>query len=627
MFFPQYCLLFTRERIKCLFFVHLESLQAEIYVCAKCNRTFKQKSRYDRHVANHPSEKHYLCHACQKTFTRMSHLDKHLRTHTDERRHVCAVCGAAFILPHHLVRHSLVHTGVRPFECDICHKQFTRKAGLSQHQYVHTGVRPFVCDVQSCEKQFTDRTTLRRHMLTHSREKPFICKECDKTFRTKSACRKHYLRHFKPEESYKCGICEEMFKSDILLQQHALIHKQKQRNGMYRCGFCLRVFKTPFDLDAHVPLHESGLTHVCSQCPAKFYTETDLFSHITKHVDGEYTDVEQQIERCKFKFETEDVQLPSTVSTNEQTEVNIPTSSTNDGKVVVVLQLPPSVVSTKNKSPLRLENIQHLLGTAQIDKLLVTTDKLSDSSTAFSLELSQDQQQSIHQILQQTTSIADYIGPSKDLNTVDATTVCQTVEDLSAQESLASSAELNDVHTSYVLTTVPHVNETPEKETSQYIIMNEAPSLTPVDETSYHTPEQYSLPLTNTVSKMRKIGGESVFKSNKTLRSPESQAALRPQSLIVVDENGVVSMQPNNKLSTQGTTGQEVLNMVSQYENPGFSESNVTPQFPIPNGVNSITIGNNSIVLEERQNGNKPSFFSASDYENSILSENEANFS
>jgi len=377
----------------------------ELFVCNKCNRTFKQKSRFDRHVMNHPSEKNYLCKVCNKVFTRLPHLQKHMRTHSDERKYVCETCGAAFILQHHLVRHNRIHTGVLPFQCDVCHKQFTRKAGLTQHQFVHTGMKPFVCSVGECDRQFSDRTTLRRHVLTHTCEKPFICKECEKTFRTKSACRKHYLRHFKPGEAFKCGICEEMFKTELLLQEHSAVHEQRAKSGIYRCGFCLRVFMCQKALDSHVVMHENKLFLNCDKCDAKFYTQKDLQDHVRTHENK--TIFPPSTEVLLQNQSMEDDSIKKTLNPDDYINIPPPTETTNDdaGKLMMVIQLPDNQLNVNNGC---FQNIQQYLGNAHIDRLLITTNDIlrtneninETNNKTVELKLSIDQRNDIEKILQ-----------------------------------------------------------------------------------------------------------------------------------------------------------------------------------------------------------------------------------
>ena len=580
-------------------------------MCSKCNRTFKQKSRYERHIANHPSEKHYLCGTCGKTFARMSHLEKHIRTHTEERRHICEVCGAAFILPHHLVRHMLIHSGDRPFQCEICNKTFTRKAGLTQHQYVHNGIRPYLCDVEGCGKQFTDRTTLRRHSLTHSREKPFICKECDKTFRTKSACRKHYLRHFKDDVSYKCGVCEEMFKDEEAWRLHSASHEEKRRTGAFRCGFCLRVFKSQEDLDSHVPLHETGLQHACSQCGIKFYTEDDLLKHMPKH----FPDPELPVDtNSQTQQSTTTTTSPLSVQNNKNEQVTTDDALqhqhqqqevVNDGnKVLVVLQLPQSANrNLKNEhGSLQVENIQQLLGTVRIDKLVVTTDPISNSSHTLALQLSQDQQQSMQQILQ-TTNIVDHQNHSLSTMSDMATSTFPNLQSVHPEMSspnmtnhhIQSSPDMtNPMHqSSFVLKSLPHQSPPEQnKNISQYLIVPPTgPGFTPIDVNNSSSGKS-SFPVVSTTTsppKMKMLNKQGIVSSmdSNSVFKPSTTSNLlgHPLQLIVQDttvqEENVHHFERNNKnnqsnCDTPSFTGNETTLPIHDLSGGGNQESGVT---------------------------------------------------
>jgi len=539
----------------------------------------------------------------------MSHLEKHVRTHTEERRHVCNICGAAFILPHHLVRHNMVHTGVRPFECETCHKQFTRKAGLAQHEYVHTGIRPYVCEVPTCGKQFTDRSTLRRHLLTHSREKPFLCKECEKTFRTKSACRKHYLRHFKGLESFKCGICEEMFVSAELLEKHSAIHEEKQKQGSpsYRCGFCLRVFITQNDLDAHVPLHQTGMRHSCNQCTAKFYTEQDLINHMERHENSimnnmsdnngssiynsspEQKPYDDNSTMMKADKSMENLNLPNT---HQREQLNLPnsaaTTANNCSKVVVVLQLPPTAtgVMKNNQGNFELSNLQQLLGSAQIDKLLVTTDPVTDSSSTLSLELSQDQQEGIQQILQ-TTSInsVEYMRPENELNPIPSINQCslqEHINHLTSNNNVSNAPELTTLQSPYTMKAPTHPDDLQnDKQNSAYIIVPNYDQ-NGGNDMSFSTGDDYKGMMRNDhMNNIRKLGSESVFLSNKNMLQQMMQSEENKHDI------------PHDVGHSLGDNG---VNSVPAFENHPINNDAV---FSIGESITGIDV--NSIVRAVRK--------------------------
>ncbi|XP_066930617.1 uncharacterized protein [Clytia hemisphaerica] len=563
-----------------------------LYVCDKCNRTFKQKSRYERHIQNHPSEKHYLCETCHKTFTRVSHLEKHIKTHTEERSHLCEVCGAAFILPHHLVRHMLVHSGERPYQCEVCNKTFTRKAGLTQHQHVHTGLRPYGCEHENCGRYFTDKTTLRRHMMTHSSEKPFVCKECDKTFRTKSACRKHYLRHFKDGASYKCGVCEEMFKDEREYKMHLETHDEKQRTGAHRCGFCLRVFKSQEDLNAHVPLHESGLQYTCERCSARFFTQVDFLKHTAKHFEESTLAVEQNIQEqhhvsTATNAQPKENEVPQQKDALPNPQNTLQEGNENVNKLLVVLQLPQSASNLRNEQgALQVDSIQQLLGTVRIDKLVVTTDPISNSSQAVALQLSQSQQQSIQQILQ-TTHIRRQNPPISTLESLNKAPLnaletltstlneAATFPDLTSHDTMDAPDLSQHVQSSFVLKSLSHQPPPPpeSKSVSQYLIVPPTgPGFTPIVNSKIkiiHKPPE-------------PIGNNSVFtRPPPNLLQNNELVPTHPLELIVNDEDvpetGVKqgdSFEPNTTSLTMGSLHQTPENSNTEEKVRNSSSSN-----------------------------------------------------
>lgn len=560
----------------------------------------------------------------------MSHLEKHIRTHTEERRHVCEVCGAAFILPHHLVRHNLIHTGDRPFQCEVCNKSFTRKAGLTQHQYVHNGIRPFVCDVEGCGKQFTDRTTLRRHSLTHSREKPFICKECDKTFRTKSACRKHYLRHFKDGISFKCGVCEEMFKDEETWRIHSDGHEEKRRTGAFRCGFCLRVFKCQSDLDSHVPLHESGLQHTCAQCNIKFYTEEDLLKHMTKHFPetelandtsmasslppdekGEQTVMNEQLSLHALQHHHQHPHQPH----QQQQTIN------DSNKVLVVLQIPHSANrNLKNEQgSLQVENIQQLLGTVRIDKLVVTTDQISNSSQTIALQLSQDQQQSMQQILQTTNIVDHHNDHLSSLNDISSTTTF--VELPPTQHTINSPDISNNIQQSSFVLKAHQSPPNQNKNISQYLIVPPTgPGFTPIVSN-----QKVSFPLVTSScsSKITESVQETSMDTNSVFKPVVSSNLLEntdlphPHPLELIVQKAVQGGGGKMELSGEKSDMQKNNRIDCEARMQSFQSSETT-DIGIHNLNNSKEEGDQNKMRRSSEN----SYFQHStDYENTLETE------
>lgn len=109
------------------------------FICPACQRTFKRKDHFKRHIrtsteerhiklaitmdenlpANHQPVERIACPACESVFTRDDHLYRHIRNSTDES-------------------HAKLAVKVNEDYCAECDRTFKRKEGFTRHQRIHT---------------------------------------------------------------------------------------------------------------------------------------------------------------------------------------------------------------------------------------------------------------------------------------------------------------------------------------------------------------------------------------------------------------------------------------------------------------------------------------------------------
>ncbi|XP_078511892.1 uncharacterized protein LOC144770934 isoform X1 [Lissotriton helveticus] len=163
------------------------------YSCTTCNKSFKEKRLYSRHLRTHMSRKPYPCSECELSFIDNFGLILHQRTHTLVKPFKCTACAKSFSRKSALLEHQRTHTGDKPYQCTECGKDFRTKRDLLVHQRTHTGERPYRCT--ECAKSFSRKDTLHKHERRHTKERPYQCNQCKQSFSRKEALNKHQKAH------------------------------------------------------------------------------------------------------------------------------------------------------------------------------------------------------------------------------------------------------------------------------------------------------------------------------------------------------------------------------------------------------------------------------------------------
>jgi len=121
-----------------------------------------------------------------------------------------------------------------------------------------------------CERSFVTETALRKHQ--HPR-KEFACKYCEKTYVSLGALKMHIRTHTLP---CKCTICGKAFSRPWLLQGHIRTHTGEKP---YKCPKCQRAFADRSNLRAHLQTHSAVKKYCCNQCSRSFSRMSLLLKH------------------------------------------------------------------------------------------------------------------------------------------------------------------------------------------------------------------------------------------------------------------------------------------------------------------------------------------------------------
>ena len=193
----------------------------------------------------------YESHRCNKTYSNFSKLDKHMCNYKMVP-HICSHCGKVYNSLSALRRHILIHSSEKPLEFAVCDKEFSLELQLKG---------TFRCP--RCERGFLSSSELRKHIDTH------LCPHCGKGF-----CCLHMLAAHK--QSHRVGANQQVNThnrgEDVALQlgkdqqnpQHSVRANVSQETGAVvnhllpsaypDCEACIHGFTQRGFLEAHLAM-------------------------------------------------------------------------------------------------------------------------------------------------------------------------------------------------------------------------------------------------------------------------------------------------------------------------------------------------------------------------------------
>lgn len=202
------------------------------HYCSVCQKSYKSKYVYDKHVATHEEgyvRSMFVCQMCKREFTTKFSLANHIKSaHLGiQKTYMCPTCGKSFNQIRSYRQHANVHAGIKPYVCEICGKGFTYDSSLKDHRYMHDNIRRFSC--KTCGKAFRQRTSLQIHMKVHKDTKDHICSSCGKGFTQKQSLIRHERIHT-GDKPYTCMLCQKTFSDYAVIRRHMMMSHKKDKD-------------------------------------------------------------------------------------------------------------------------------------------------------------------------------------------------------------------------------------------------------------------------------------------------------------------------------------------------------------------------------------------------------------
>ncbi|XP_033953555.1 zinc finger protein 431-like [Pseudochaenichthys georgianus] len=194
------------------------------------------------------------------------------------KQFVCEVCTKSFSRQFHLMKHRNTHREQRPFSCDQCPRRFRNTETFEYHLLRHEERKYATLKCPLCEKMFKTQMHLKTHQMVHTDTRPFTCSTCEKAFKTKHSLQAHQVVH-SAEKPHKCSECGEGFRYAFTLQCHQSIHTGEHP---FKCTVCGKAFIKRRSLSAHQRGHR-GKMFTCETCGAGFTLQHNLRRHVRIH--------------------------------------------------------------------------------------------------------------------------------------------------------------------------------------------------------------------------------------------------------------------------------------------------------------------------------------------------------
>ena len=251
--------------------------------CKGCERTFKIKSYYERHLKEGRCKQ--ICQICGKEFKGRRDVrwrfNIHMSYHNQQKDHECKICGKMFILKAKMVEHVKSHTNPKPKICEKCGKGFSTTATLNDHvANVHVENRDKLFQCSKCPKKFLRSSSLRYHMRsTHDATVSFPCLTCNKTFKQKVHLKAHERMHSNRRD-FKCEVCSAAFNRESSLYTHTKTHGKAYTHF---CATCKKGFHEKRKLLEHENTHSGFKPFACSYCDYRCASKSNLPKHMKIH--------------------------------------------------------------------------------------------------------------------------------------------------------------------------------------------------------------------------------------------------------------------------------------------------------------------------------------------------------
>lgn len=194
-----------------------------------------------------------------------------------ERQILCAICDVNQPGFRQLSNH--ISTHYQTFICESCGKSFMTKPGLQLHmRNTHTD-RTHRC--VKCRRAFDSVKARRDHVVASRNCWVHRCKLCTERFLTWKLKQSHLVAvHSKPQKTYPCTECGDVFPSQISYYHH---FKKNHSSDSFVCAYCGQRYPSKLRLEDHIVTHTKEKRFQCAKCEKSYPRMRGLRRHMHSH--------------------------------------------------------------------------------------------------------------------------------------------------------------------------------------------------------------------------------------------------------------------------------------------------------------------------------------------------------
>ncbi|TPP62472.1 Zinc finger protein [Fasciola gigantica] len=238
-----------------------------IFRCTQC--TFwgfnKTLLKHSREAHNDPNPSIYECVHCYERFSDRRLWRTHMDKHNEGYAHRCAECGRAFRLRPSLLHHMRTHHAddQGPATCEYCGLSYPKRVSLRYHMYrMHNQELTHECAI--CQRRFRLETELRRH-AKEIHGGAVRCEICHKVCNNLRCYAQHRQKHFRTR-LYQCTDCQTTFKSKLAMKRHIRVEHLQLGPEKFECQICGKIVT---QIGMHMLIHKEARFE-CEYCGKRF---------------------------------------------------------------------------------------------------------------------------------------------------------------------------------------------------------------------------------------------------------------------------------------------------------------------------------------------------------------------